>query len=91
VLDAGNRAEWGRLLRLHRQAESTRMVWRDVIEHAPVEEILAGSTALADGCLQTALDALEAEMAQRFGVVRAADGRRSGWWCSGWASWAAAS
>jgi hypothetical protein len=32
------------------------------IEHAPVEEILAASTALADGCLQLALDALEAEM-----------------------------
>ena len=74
LLDAGNRADWGRLLRLHRQAESTRMVWRDVLEHAPVEEILAASTALADGCLQLALDALETEMAQRFGVVRAADG-----------------
>ena len=74
VLDAGNRSDWGRLLRRHRQAESTRLVWRDVIEHAPVDEILAGSTVLADACLQLALDALEAEMVQRFGVVRAADG-----------------
>ncbi|HSD16751.1 MAG TPA: glutamine-synthetase adenylyltransferase, partial [Thermomonas sp.] len=74
VLDAGNRGDWGRLLRRYRHAESTRLVWRDVVQAAPVGEILAASTALADGCLQLALDALEAEHAQRFGVVRDADG-----------------
>jgi glutamate-ammonia-ligase adenylyltransferase len=74
VLDAGNRADWPRLLRRHRQAESTRLVWRDVIAGDPVEAILAGSTALAETSLQVALAALEAEFAQRFGVVRDADG-----------------
>jgi len=74
VLDAGNRADWPRLLRRHRQAESTRLVWRDVIACDPVEAILAGSTALAETSLQVALAALEAEFAQRFGVVRDADG-----------------
>ena len=74
VLDAGNRSDWGRLLRRFRHAESTRLVWRDVVEGAPVDEILAGSTALADACLQLALDALEVEMVQRFGVVRDAEG-----------------
>jgi [glutamine synthetase] adenylyltransferase / [glutamine synthetase]-adenylyl-L-tyrosine phosphorylase len=74
VLDAGNRSDWGRLLRRFRHAESTRLVWRDVVEGAPVDEILAGSTALADACLQLALDALETELVQRFGVVRDADG-----------------
>jgi glutamate-ammonia-ligase adenylyltransferase len=74
VLDAGNRSDWGRLLRRFRHAESTRLVWRDVVEGAPVGEILAGSTALADACLRLALDALEFEMVQRFGVVRDADG-----------------
>ncbi|HWS77760.1 MAG TPA: bifunctional [glutamate--ammonia ligase]-adenylyl-L-tyrosine phosphorylase/[glutamate--ammonia-ligase] adenylyltransferase [Thermomonas sp.] len=74
VLEAGNRADWPRLLRRHRQAESTRLVWRDVIAGDPVDAILAGSTALAETCLQVALDALEAEFAQRFGVVRDADG-----------------
>ena len=39
-----------------------------------VDATLAGSTALAETCLQSALDALEAEFAQRFGMVRAADG-----------------
>jgi len=74
VLDAGNRDDWGRLLRRYRHAESTRLVWRDVIEDAPVGEILTGSTALADRCLQLALDALEIEHVQRFGVVRDAEG-----------------
>ena len=74
VLDAGNRADWPRLLRRHRQAESTRLVWRDVIGGDPVDAILAGSTALAETCLQIALAALEAEFAQRFGTVRDAEG-----------------
>ncbi|QIL19823.1 bifunctional [glutamate--ammonia ligase]-adenylyl-L-tyrosine phosphorylase/[glutamate--ammonia-ligase] adenylyltransferase [Thermomonas sp. HDW16] len=74
MLDAGNRADWPRLLRRYRQAESTRLVWRDVIEGDPVDAILAGSTALAETCLQLALGALEAEFAQRFGNVRDADG-----------------
>ena len=74
VLDAGNRADWPRLLRRFRQAESTRLVWRDVIEGDAVDAILAGSTALAETCLQVALEALEGEFAQRFGNVRDVEG-----------------
>lgn len=74
TLDTGNRSDWGRLLRRYRHAESTRLVWRDVVEGAPVDEILAASTALADACLQLALDALDVDMVQRFGVVRDAEG-----------------
>jgi glutamate-ammonia-ligase adenylyltransferase len=69
------RAEWGTLLRRHRQAASTRLVWRDVAGLDTVSDTLAGSTALAEHCLQVALAALEAEFVQRHGVVRAADGR----------------
>ena len=46
-----------------------------MIQGDPVDAILAGSTALAETCLQLALGALEAEFAQRFGTVRDADGR----------------
>ena len=74
ALEAGNRADWPRLLRRHRQAESTRLVWRDVIAGDPVDAILAGSTALAESCLQIALAALETEFAERFGTVRDGDG-----------------
>ncbi len=69
-----NRAEWPRLLRRYRHAESTRLVWRDVIAGDPVGSILAGSTELAETCLRIGLEALEVEVAQRSGVVRAADG-----------------
>ncbi|HET6435159.1 MAG TPA: bifunctional [glutamate--ammonia ligase]-adenylyl-L-tyrosine phosphorylase/[glutamate--ammonia-ligase] adenylyltransferase [Xanthomonadaceae bacterium] len=73
-LDAGNRADWGALLRRYRQAESTRMVWRDLAGDDGVEDTLAASTALAERCLQLALDALEADFASRHGVLRAEDG-----------------
>ena len=50
-------------------------MWRDVIAGDAVDAILAGSTALAETCLQLALGALETEFAQRFGVLRDAGGR----------------
>ncbi len=78
TLGAGNRAEWPRLLRRYRQAESTRLVWRDVVSGDAVDAILAGSTALAGSCLAIALEALQAEFAQRFGVVRDAAGKEQG-------------
>ncbi len=74
VLDAGNRTDWPRLLRRYRQAESARLVWRDVVAGDAVDAILAGSTALAESCLQVALAALEDEFAQRFGSVRDVEG-----------------
>ena len=73
-LTADNRSDWPRLLRRYRQAESTRLVWCDVVEQADVVEILHGSTQLADTCLQIALQALEDDFVRRFGTVRAADG-----------------
>lgn len=73
-LPADAPGEWPCLLRRYRQAESARLVWRDVVDGAAVEEILGGSTVLAETCLRLALEALEAQFAQRFGVVRAADG-----------------
>ncbi|WP_447938475.1 bifunctional [glutamate--ammonia ligase]-adenylyl-L-tyrosine phosphorylase/[glutamate--ammonia-ligase] adenylyltransferase [Pseudoxanthomonas mexicana] len=74
ALLADNTAQWPELLRRYRTAESTRLVWRDVHGLDTVDDTLAGTTRLAEVCLQTALDALEVEFAQRHGVVRAADG-----------------
>ena len=69
-LTPGNRIEWPSLLRRYRAAASTRLVWRDVLGHDDVEATLAGSTGLAEQCLQLALDALHVDFAERFGVVR---------------------
>ncbi|GAB2623987.1 bifunctional [glutamate--ammonia ligase]-adenylyl-L-tyrosine phosphorylase/[glutamate--ammonia-ligase] adenylyltransferase [Novilysobacter erysipheiresistens] len=73
-LEAGNRDEWPGLLRRHRKAESTRLVWRDVHGLDDVDATLAGSTALAEQCLQVALEALQRDFAGRHGMVRDADG-----------------
>lgn len=73
-LRADNRADWPMLLRRYRTAESARLVWRDALDLDDVDAILAGTTHLAETCLQTALQALEDEFAQRYGRVRGADG-----------------
>ena len=74
VLFSDDPTSWPGQLRRYRAAESTRLVWRDVLGLDDVDAILAGSTRLAETCLQTALDALEVEFAQRHGHVRASDG-----------------
>jgi glutamate-ammonia-ligase adenylyltransferase len=74
VLDAGNREEWGALLRRHRAAASARLAWRDINGLDDVDATLAGSTALADDCLRIALGALEDDFAERHGHVRGHDG-----------------
>ncbi len=74
VLSADDSGSWPSLLRRHRQAESTRLVWRDVFGLDRVEDTLHGSSALAEACLAVALAALEAAFAERHGLVRAADG-----------------
>lgn len=75
ALGEDNRDQWPALLRRHRAAGSARLVWRDVLGLDDVEQTLAGSTRLAEECLCTALQALEAEFARRHGVVRDREGR----------------
>ena len=73
-LEGAPEADWPRLLRRWRAAESTRLVWRDVAGLDSVEQTLAGSTRLAEQALQAGLAALEGAFAQRHGVLRDADG-----------------
>lgn len=75
VLDGENRADWGMLLRRYRSAESTRLIWRDVLGLDHVEHTLHGTSRLAETCLELALAALENEFAERHGQVLDADGR----------------
>jgi glutamate-ammonia-ligase adenylyltransferase len=71
-LEPDNRVDWPRLLRRYRAAASARLVWRDVRGLDDVDVTLAGSTQLAETCLQLALDALEQDFALRHGVIRSA-------------------
>ncbi len=73
-LTRDNRSDWAALLRRYRAAQSTRLVWRDVLGVDNVDTTLAGTTRLAEQCLNLALTALEEEFAQRFGVIRSSDG-----------------
>ncbi|GAB3047338.1 bifunctional [glutamate--ammonia ligase]-adenylyl-L-tyrosine phosphorylase/[glutamate--ammonia-ligase] adenylyltransferase [Stenotrophomonas tumulicola] len=75
VLDPQQASEWPALLRRWRTAMSTRLVWRDLAGMDSVEATLAGSTTLAEQCLQLGLEALEQDFAVRHGVVRSADGQ----------------
>jgi glutamate-ammonia-ligase adenylyltransferase len=73
-LTVDNRADWPALLRRYRTAESTRLIWRDVLGEDDVGDTLAGATALAETCLHRALAAIEQDFALRHGVVRDHDG-----------------
>ncbi|WP_341809453.1 bifunctional [glutamate--ammonia ligase]-adenylyl-L-tyrosine phosphorylase/[glutamate--ammonia-ligase] adenylyltransferase [Xanthomonas oryzae pv. oryzicola] len=73
-LDPAQPQLWPAQLRRYRSAESTRLVWRDVLGLDSVEATLAGATRLAEHCLQCGLQALEQQFATRHGKVIADDG-----------------
>jgi glutamate-ammonia-ligase adenylyltransferase len=62
-------AQWGTLLRRHRRLGSLCLIQRDVLGIDSIEQTLAGASQLADDCIQTALDAVEMQLAQRHGRV----------------------
>jgi len=74
VLEPTQSDRWPTQLRRYRAAESVRLIWRDMQGLDSIDATLAGSTELAQTCLQLALDALETDMAQRHGIVRTPDG-----------------
>src|SRR5690606_21612663 len=55
-------------------AESTRLIWRDLHGLDGVDATLAGSSRIAEQALQTGVDALSAQLAERHGRVRDGDG-----------------
>ncbi|MGY1458790.1 bifunctional [glutamate--ammonia ligase]-adenylyl-L-tyrosine phosphorylase/[glutamate--ammonia-ligase] adenylyltransferase [Luteimonas sp. A534] len=74
LLDPDAPDTWPALLRRYRMAASARLVWRDVNGLDDVADTLAGSTRLAEECLQLGLEALEGEFIRRHGVVRDSEG-----------------
>jgi len=69
------RTDWARRLRRYRQAESTRLIWRDALGLDDVSQTLAASTRLAETCLNLALGALETAFVQQYGTVRDGNGQ----------------
>ncbi len=63
-------AEFRRELRALRRRESLRLIWRDVNGIDPVETTLAGTSVLAEICIEAALRFAERTLAVRHGVIR---------------------
>lgn len=76
-VDAGERDEARQmaLLRRFRKREALRLIWRDVNGLDEVADTLAGSTALAESCIEAALRYAEAHLGARHGLPRDAKGR----------------
>jgi glutamate-ammonia-ligase adenylyltransferase len=67
--------EPGAGLRRFRQAESVRLIARDLLGLDSVPATLAGASALADTCIGLALDGAQAEITVRHGALVDRDGR----------------
>ena len=76
-LDPGERDEARQmmLLRRFRKREALRLIWRDVNGLDEVADTLAGSTALAETCIESALRYAEANLGARHGLPRDSQGR----------------
>jgi glutamate-ammonia-ligase adenylyltransferase len=62
-------------LRQFRNQEMMRLIWRDLNELAPVDEILADLSILADICQQAAVKFHTASLEEKHGVPRDPDGQ----------------
>ena len=67
--------DWPRLIRRWRRAQSVKLIWRDVSGSASVEQVLQGSTWIAEQALSQTFNALLQGMRQAHGTVRAEDGQ----------------
>ena len=62
-------------LRQFRNQEMLRLIWRDLNELAPVDEILADLSTLADVCLQAAVNNHTRVFEEKHGIPRGPDGQ----------------
>ncbi len=74
LLNAADETALGKLLRQHRQLEMVRIIWRDITGLASLEETLEELSALADACIDQALEYLYAWTARELGTPRDTDG-----------------
>src|SRR5690606_19560683 len=71
---AADEAEPMRVMRRQRQAMTARIAWREIAGWADVEETLAALSAVADACIDVALERLHAWHREAHGEARGADG-----------------
>ena len=63
-----------KILRVFRREQMVRIIWRDIARTAPLSETLEDLSALADACVEQALDLLYQWAVDKHGVPRDADG-----------------
>jgi len=68
--DVANESEVMRVLRVFRRNHMVRIAWRDLCGWAPVDEVLADLSALADACIQAACDYASHLFSERHGQPR---------------------
>ncbi len=62
-------------LRQFRNREMMRLIWRDLNELAPVDEILTDLSTLADVCQQAAVNYHSGALEKKYGIPRSPDGQ----------------
>ena len=65
-----------RALRRFRNREMLRIIWRDLVDQAPLQETLEELSELADSCIRVGLERLYHWASQKDGVPRDAAGRQ---------------
>ncbi|WP_349431831.1 bifunctional [glutamate--ammonia ligase]-adenylyl-L-tyrosine phosphorylase/[glutamate--ammonia-ligase] adenylyltransferase [Methylomarinum sp. Ch1-1] len=70
-----NEADLAKFLRRFRNKEMTRIAWRDLAGWAELDETLKDLTALAEACIQHALDYLYQQACERRGTPTLQDGK----------------
>jgi len=66
----------GTLMRRFRRREMVRIAWRDLAGQADLSETMTALTALAEACIEGALQILYGWQCRQFGFPASADGRR---------------
>ncbi|MBG7601416.1 MAG: bifunctional [glutamate--ammonia ligase]-adenylyl-L-tyrosine phosphorylase/[glutamate--ammonia-ligase] adenylyltransferase [Gammaproteobacteria bacterium] len=75
LAEVGSEEHLQRQLRLFRQQQMVRIIWRDLTQNADLDETLESLSALADASIQLALHYLYQQQLQSLGTPRDADGK----------------
>jgi glutamate-ammonia-ligase adenylyltransferase len=74
LADADSEEQLLRQLRLFRQQQMVRIIWRDLTQNAGLDETFESLSSLADASIQLALQYLYQQQLQQLGTPRDADG-----------------
>ena len=74
LIDVADEADLGHRLRVFRNRQMTRIIWRDLTQQADLDETLSALSELADACVTQALDHLMAWAIAKDGMPRDEEG-----------------